>query len=200
MEDVPLRDALLRDGVDAQLLAQVRELSLRCFGVDAVDEYGGVGKGGRISWLWADRAALRRSADDASTSATSWNSESEEPVLLGFTINKYVQPSRQVSADGYIQPKRQTVPGGQVLTIIYAAVAEEFRGRGIGKHLVKAVVKFGKNRKDVGFVTLSALPTAIGFYERLGFEGFEGALSQQESAIPGQLYMEYKTLKSRKRR
>jgi ribosomal protein S18 acetylase RimI-like enzyme len=181
--DMPMR--ALVDNADVQtqqLLDQVTDLSIACFGEDVVAEYSQQGKNGRMTWVWADRSNLETDTG----SVSSWDSEETDPVLLGFMVTKFLQPEK----------------GGQCLTIVYVAVAEEYRSRGIGKTLVKSAVAMAKDRKDTNRVTLSALPTAIKFYTRLGFKGFEDVLPETENAVQGQLYMEYKTVgksKSKKR-
>jgi len=179
--DMPMR--YLVDNADEQtqaLLSQVTDLSILCFGEDVVQEYSQTGKNGRMTWVWTDRSNLETDTG----SVSSWGSEGADPVLLGFMVTKFLQPEK----------------GGQCLTIIYVAVAEEFRSRGIGKALVKSALTLAKDRKDTNRVTLSALPTAIKFYSRLGFKGFEDVLPETENAIQGQMYMEYKTFGKKSKR
>lgn len=106
--------------------------------------------------------------------------------MLGFVIYKFNRNARS-------------------LTIGKVAVRLEFRGQGYGKRIVKEVVKLAKKDKMIDFVSLSALPEAIKFYKRLNFKAFEDIklsednLMEGEEFVEGQVYMEFKTGRGKRR-
>lgn len=80
------------------------------------------------------------------------------------------------------------------LSIADIAVNETFRRHGFGKMMMEDALKTAKKRGDVYEVCLSALPTAVRFYQRLGFKSFDDIKieTNQENLIEGQVYMEKK--------
>lgn len=99
--------------------------------------------------------------------------------LLGFLVYKFCGP-----------PVRR-------LSIRNVAIPKHFRGLGYGKKLTEWAMDYAKEmpRSQCGTVTCSALPEAIPFYQRLGWEFDTQAQDQKvevENAIPGQVFMQYK--------
>jgi len=88
------------------------------------------------------------------------------------------------------------------LSIAKLAVREELRGRGFGRLIMDEMTKSAKKQGDIFEVCLSSLPTAIKFYQRLGFKAFWGlrtdAGDSNERFVEGQVYME-KRLRPRRR-
>lgn len=86
-----------------------------------------------------------------------------------------------------------------MLSVAKIAVAVEFRGCGMGRHIMNELMKAAKKQGNVYEVCLSSLPAAITFYTRLGFRAFEGLRGiAQEDMVEGQVYME-KRLRQRPR-
>jgi len=87
-----------------------------------------------------------------------------------------------------------------MLSVAKISVAVEFRGCGLGRHIMNELMKAAKRQGDVYEVCLSSLPEAITFYKRLGFRTYEGLrATAQEDVVEGQVYME-KRLRQRPRR
>jgi len=87
-----------------------------------------------------------------------------------------------------------------ILSVAKIAVAVEFRGCGLGRHIMNELMKAAKKQGNVYEVCLSSLPEAIAFYKRLGFRAYEGLrATTQEDVVEGQVYME-KRLRQRPRR
>jgi len=87
------------------------------------------------------------------------------------------------------------------LSIAKVAVPEQFRGHGFGKRIMDEMIKSAKKQGDVSEVCLSSLPTAITFYQRLGFKAYKNVKVAQEDGVElveGQVYME-KRLQKRRR-
>lgn len=87
------------------------------------------------------------------------------------------------------------------LSIAKIAVPAEFRGHGLGRLIMDEMMKSVKKQGDVYEVCLSSLPTAVTFYQRLGFKAFKGVKIAQEDGVEfveGQVYME-KRLQKRRR-
>mmetsp|Transcript_68399 Transcript_68399/g.132076 ORF Transcript_68399/g.132076 Transcript_68399/m.132076 type:complete len:234 (+) Transcript_68399:76-777(+) len=86
-----------------------------------------------------------------------------------------------------------------ILSVAKIAVAVEFRGCGLGRHIMNELMKAAKKQGNVYEVCLSSLPGAIAFYKRLGFRTYEGLrATAQEDVVEGQVYME-KRLRQRPR-
>ena len=60
-------------------------------------------------------------------------------------------------------------PQGKILYVIYLAVDEDYRNKGVGSSLVKELLGY-TNEQRLKKVQLVALPERVRFYERLGFE------------------------------
>merc|ERR1712072_320785 len=80
--------------------------------------------------------------------------------------------------------------GGEALSIVFAGVPSELRGKGVGKMITQQVIATGRERKNIAVVTLSALPGAVDFWERCGFVAFPDAMEVKEGMVQGQVYME----------
>jgi ribosomal protein S18 acetylase RimI-like enzyme len=80
------------------------------------------------------------------------------------------------------------------LSIAKLAVPSHFRGLGFGKLVMDELTKVAKKQGDVYDICLSSLPTAVSFYQRLGFKAFRGlkmaAAGEEEDLVEGQVYME----------
>mmetsp|Transcript_14886 Transcript_14886/g.42225 ORF Transcript_14886/g.42225 Transcript_14886/m.42225 type:complete len:220 (-) Transcript_14886:215-874(-) len=100
-------------------------------------------------------------------------------VLCGFVVSKVTNGS---------------------LSIAKIAVPAGFRGLGFGRYIMDELMKAAKKQGDVYDVCLSSLPTAMSFYQRLGFKAFKNLkLRSDEELVEGQVYME-KRLRPRPRR
>lgn len=86
------------------------------------------------------------------------------------------------------------------LSIAKLAVPSEFRGSGFGRLIMDDVMKSAKKQGEAYEVCLSSLPTAIKFYQRLGFKAFTGLKidSGSDDLVEGQVYMEKKLRPRRK--
>mmetsp|Transcript_49341 Transcript_49341/g.86901 ORF Transcript_49341/g.86901 Transcript_49341/m.86901 type:complete len:251 (-) Transcript_49341:199-951(-) len=90
------------------------------------------------------------------------------------------------------------------LSIAKLAVPVEFRGNGFGKLIMEETMKLYKKQGNVYEVCLSSLPTAVSFYQCLGFKAFKGWSKAnmerlaERNLVQGQVYME-KKLCSRRR-
>jgi ribosomal protein S18 acetylase RimI-like enzyme len=89
------------------------------------------------------------------------------------------------------------------LSIAKLAVPLEFRRSGFGKLIMDEVTRSAKKQNDVYEVCLSSLPTAITFYQRLGFKAFRdlrisSGSGSADDLVEGQVYME-KRLRPRRK-
>lgn len=130
-------------------------------------------------------AMLVRCARDLSEQAF------QEDCLQDITKKSRWKLSLLVSADlevlcGFVVAK---VVNG-TLSIAKIAVPMEFRGHGLGKLIMEQLIAAAKKQGDVYNVNLSSLPTAVTFYQRLGFKAFKGVnFGSEEDLVPGQVYM-----------
>merc|ERR1740121_2140996 len=86
-----------------------------------------------------------------------------------------------------------------LLSIAHIAVPAEFRGQGFGKMIMEDLMKAAKKQGDVYDVCLSSLPTAVKFYQRLGFKAIRDLkMKSEDDLVEGQVYME-KHLRQRRR-
>lgn len=208
IEDQPLRELVSKTAANSpedDVLSQVRELSQKLFAEDCIDEYSKPGAAGRlwVMWDWGDNKIFTPSIASGSTTASvsliadgqQDNAANPEPGfggrprLLGFLLAKLL-------------PKAN-VPGGEAFTIVYTAVPDHLRGKGVGRKLVASVLKQGRARQNIAVVTCSALAGAIQFWERCGLKQYPDAMELKEGSAAGQVYMEIsvkgKKGKSRKR-
>eukprot|EP00747_Dinoflagellata_sp_TGD_P166734 gnl/TRDRNA2_/TRDRNA2_189988_c0_seq1.p1 gnl/TRDRNA2_/TRDRNA2_189988_c0~~gnl/TRDRNA2_/TRDRNA2_189988_c0_seq1.p1 ORF type:complete len:389 (+),score=49.92 gnl/TRDRNA2_/TRDRNA2_189988_c0_seq1:172-1338(+) len=85
------------------------------------------------------------------------------------------------------------------LSINKVAVRHEFRGCGFGKLIVEDTIASLKKHGEIFDVGLSSLPTAIAFYQRLGFKPLAGFRMKADfGGIEGQVYMVRKLKPGRK--
>ena len=204
IEYANLRDLVkTAEGPERDVLHQISLLSLDLFGEDCIEDYSQPGKGGR---LWAmydfggsfkDSKVRNNNASMASMSTEVSEDEAEtdempepgfggRPRLLGFVVARLMNHIRM--------PKM----GGEALSIVFAGVPQELRGKGVGKMITQQVVATGRERKNIAVVTLSALPGAIDFWERCGFVAFPDAMEVKEGMVKGQIYMEANVRGSKK--
>jgi len=85
------------------------------------------------------------------------------------------------------------------LSIAKLAVPFEFRGSGFGRLIMEDAIKSAKKQGDVYEVCLSSLPTAVTFYQRLGFKAFKSfKIKTDRDLVEDQVYMEKKLRPRRK--
>mmetsp|Transcript_50243 Transcript_50243/g.106750 ORF Transcript_50243/g.106750 Transcript_50243/m.106750 type:complete len:274 (-) Transcript_50243:471-1292(-) len=96
----------------------------------------------------------------------------EQSIMCGFITTK-------VTATGSLAVGKLAVPG-------------EFRGAGYGRKIMEEIVKDAKRQKGVYDVSLSSLPGAISFYQRIGFKAHWGLklTKDNDGYVEGQVYME----------
>jgi len=91
-------------------------------------------------------------------------------------------------------------PELQCLSIAKLAIVPEHRRKGHGCRLIEWCIRLARKQSNVSFISLSSLPEAVRFYQRLGFRKFDVALDQRcgpdEDLVEGQVYME-KPIKGR---
>jgi len=103
------------------------------------------------------------------------------PMLIGFLIYR-------------LRPELES------FSIAKLAVIPEHRGRGHGRRFIEWCIASAKKQKTIAYISLSSLPEAIKFYERMGFRtvdvNLEKAGNDQcgvgEELVEGQVYMEYR--------
>mmetsp|Transcript_51398 Transcript_51398/g.109336 ORF Transcript_51398/g.109336 Transcript_51398/m.109336 type:complete len:173 (+) Transcript_51398:532-1050(+) len=77
------------------------------------------------------------------------------------------------------------------LSINKIAVPSSFRGAGFGKKIMDEMIQSAKRLPGVYEVALSSLPTAVSFYQRLGFKAHWGLnFAKEEGLVEGQVYMD----------
>merc|ERR1712176_40513 len=110
--------------------------------------------------------------------------DEEEPrdALIGFIVYR-------------LRPELQS------LSIAKLAIVPEHRRQGHGCRLIDWCVRLARRQPNVAFISLSSLPEAVRFYQRLGFRKFEVKHLDQncgpdEDLVEGQVYME-KNIKGR---
>lgn len=195
IEYANLRDLVkTAEGAEKDVLNQISLLSLDLFGEDCVEDYSQPGKGGRLWAMYDFGGSFKESKRNNNASMASMSTEVSEdeceddempepgfggrPRLLGFVVARLMNHIRM--------PKM----GGEALSIVFAGVPQELRGKGVGKMITQQVVATGRERKNIAVVTLSALPGAIDFWERCGFVAFPDAMEVKEGMVKGQIYME----------
>lgn len=151
-----------------QLLDQVTELSWECFKSNVVQKLQAKSEQNAPAVL-----VLLGQKDPQDV-------EEELPEeLLGFLVYECSGP-----------PVRR-------LTIHNVAVPERLRGFGYGKRLTEWAMEHAQHLplSQCGWLHCSALPEAVPFYERLGWEVDKKAQDERvhlENELPGQVYMQYK--------
>jgi len=143
----------------------------------------------------AELESLLQQARELSDSAFNEDFSAEVTKKTGWKLSLLVSRDQRTFY-GFVIAK---VTKG-MLSVAKIAVALEFRGCGLGRHIMNELMKAAKKQGDVYEVCLSSLPEAIAFYKRLGFRTFEGLrATTQEDVVEGQVYME-KRLRQRPRR
>lgn len=112
----------------------------------------------------------------------------EEQQIVGFVT---VAPA-ELSIDALPERRKRRLPSYPipVLRLGRLAVDEQARGHGIGKSLLREVLRLASRmQKELGCVAVvvDAEPDAVQFYERLGFERLEpieGELLTKPTPIP----------------
>ena len=110
------------------------------------------------------------------------------PSIVGFVTVS----SGDITADTLSSVVRKRLPDYPipVLRIARLAVAQDFQGRGIGKLLLKSMLKLALTLRDqTGCcgVLVDAKPDAVAFYEQLGFLSLEttsGELGDRPQPLP----------------
>lgn len=96
-------------------------------------------------------------------------------------------------------------PQSQRIEIAHLAVVQQCRRYGYGRRLVMSVIRQARRERQIRYVGLSALPEAVPFFQRLGFEALTAVPSTEQMdstgryVIAGQMYMEYITCRRKKR-
>lgn len=80
------------------------------------------------------------------------------------------------------------------------AVPEQHRRRGFGRLLMLWAQKQARENMQISSISLSALPEAVKFYQRLGFKKLHEITSKDDelALFPGQVYMELSTRRGKK--
>jgi len=88
----------------------------------------------------------------------------------------------------------------QSLSIAKIAIVPEHRRQGHGCRLIDWCVRVAKKQSNIAFISLSSLPEAVKFYQRLGFRKYDVKIGQpDEDLVEGQVYME-KPIKGRRKK
>lgn len=91
-------------------------------------------------------------------------------------------------------------PDLESLSIAKLAIVPEHRQRGHGRRFIEWCVQSAKKNPAISFISLSSLPEAVKFYQRLGFRDVDVKLDKvcgnqcgpDEDLVEGQVYMEYR--------
>eukprot|EP00931_Biecheleriopsis_adriatica_P032821 TRINITY_DN19103_c0_g3_i1.p1 TRINITY_DN19103_c0_g3~~TRINITY_DN19103_c0_g3_i1.p1 ORF type:complete len:255 (+),score=62.69 TRINITY_DN19103_c0_g3_i1:55-819(+) len=86
-------------------------------------------------------------------------------------------------------------PEVKALSVSKLAVPDRYRRRGYGRIMMQGLVQQAKQLPEIETVSLSSLPDAITFYQRLGFKRLHviTAKDATDTFFPGQVYMELRT-------
>ena len=101
-----------------------------------------------------------------------------------------------IAADGRVVGYAQLLKGGDA-QIRQIAVDPEWQGRGVGRELVTTLIERAE-ADGLAEIWLNARVSAIGFYERLGFEAVGGVFNTGRTSLPHRR-MEYRPLRSTSR-
>lgn len=98
---------------------------------------------------------------------------------------------------GFIVYKHKPEMG--VFSVAKIAVPGELRRHGFGRQLMSWALQTAKKDPQIGCISLSSLPQAVTFYQRLGFKRLHEITAKDENALfPGQVYMEQKIRRNKK--
>lgn len=115
----------------------------------------------------------------ASESAFMLDGPSDEPPLIGFIVYR-------------LRPELES------FSIAKLAIVPEHRRQGHGCRLVDWCFRNARKQSSINFISLSSLPEAVKFYQRIGFKAvdvkFDPATqcSEGEDFVEGQVYMEFR--------
>merc|ERR1719171_3211123 len=89
------------------------------------------------------------------------------------------------------------MPQKRCMSIAKVAVPEMYRRCGFGRELMSWAMLYAKTNKEVEMLSLSSLPEAISFYQRIGFKKLHEIKErcEDDNLVPGQFYMEYRVKK-----
>lgn len=110
-----------------------------------------------------------------------------EPLLIAFIVYR-------------IRPELSS------FSIAKVAVVPEHRGKGHGGHLMDWAKAQAKKQKEINYISLSSLPAAVRFYNKIGFKAVDvqalrDDCGDNEELVEGQVYMEFQVRKGgRKKR
>mmetsp|Transcript_83370 Transcript_83370/g.144892 ORF Transcript_83370/g.144892 Transcript_83370/m.144892 type:complete len:513 (+) Transcript_83370:69-1607(+) len=89
-------------------------------------------------------------------------------------------------------------PELESFSIAKLAIVPEYRRQGHGCRLIEWCIKTAKKQPNIAFISLSSLPEAVKFYQRIGFRAVDVKLDgssqcgPDEDLVEGQVYMEYR--------
>lgn len=162
-----------------RLVKATTDLSMQAFGTDVIE---------KISKKSKYRLTLLVKSEQEFLDADGAESSNKDPWggLLGFIAYRLFSELQCVS-------------------VAKLAVVPEARGLGHGGRIINWIIAHAKKQKDLCFLSLSSLPTAIKFYKKIGFREVTDinldnypAPGDEEDYVPGQVYMEYR-IKGRRR-
>lgn len=89
-------------------------------------------------------------------------------------------------------------PELEAFSIAKLAIVPEHRRQGHGGRLIEWCIKAAKKAPNIAYISLSSLPEAVKFYQRIGFRAVDVNISASsqcgpdEDLVEGQVYMEYR--------
>lgn len=90
-------------------------------------------------------------------------------------------------------------PELESFSIAKLAIVPEHRRQGHGCRLIEWCIKTAKKQSNIAFISLSSLPEAVKFYQRIGFRSVDvknlngsAQCGPDEDLVEGQVYMEYR--------
>lgn len=115
--------------------------------------------------------------------------------LLGFSLDDD-EPCQHLI--GFLVYRLR--PELESLSIAKLAIVPEHRQQGHGRRLIEWCVKSAKKQPQIAYISLSSLPEAVKFYNRIGFRAVDVNLlntdccrcEADEELVEGQVYMEYR--------
>merc|ERR1719272_193859 len=123
--------------------------------------------------------------------------------------NAELMPLNDFSLDGVADGPRPSLIGFLIyrirpelesFSIAKLATVPEHRRQGHGRRFIEWCIKSAKKQSTISFISLSSLPEAVKFYQRLGFRAVNVDLEKAacsecepgEDLVEGQVYMEYR--------
>ncbi len=101
-------------------------------------------------------------------------------------LNRYIKLNQDcftLFMDGYIAGSIFTTNYGNQAWIGNIIIAEEARGEGLAAALIRGVLDYLQEERQIHTFRLGAVPLAIGLYKKLGFHA-EAFTSSQEAQLP----------------